>query len=64
MGRKNRNKKITKAETFYVAENYHQDYYIKNGEQPYCRLVILPKMEKLEKLLTRATLMQTYSIPV
>ena len=41
---------ITKAETFYVAENYHQDYYIKNGEQPYCRLVILPKMEKLEKL--------------
>ena len=41
---------ITKSETFYVAENYHQDYYIKNGEQPYCRLVILPKMEKLEKL--------------
>lgn len=41
---------ITKAQTFYVAENYHQDYYLKNGEQPYCRLVILPKMEKLEKL--------------
>ncbi|WP_379084840.1 peptide-methionine (S)-S-oxide reductase MsrA [Pedobacter sp. UC225_65] len=41
---------ITKAEPFYVAENYHQDYFIKNGELPYCRLVILPKMEKLEKL--------------
>lgn len=41
---------IVKAEKFYVAENYHQDYFIKNGEQPYCRLVILPKMEKLEKL--------------
>ncbi|SFH40334.1 peptide-methionine (S)-S-oxide reductase MsrA [Pedobacter insulae] len=41
---------IDKAETFYVAENYHQDYYIKNGELPYCRIVILPKMEKLEKL--------------
>jgi peptide-methionine (S)-S-oxide reductase len=41
---------IDKAETFYVAENYHQDYFNKNGELPYCRLVILPKMEKLEKL--------------
>ncbi len=41
---------INKASTFYVAENYHQDYFLKNGEEPYCRLVILPKMEKLEKL--------------
>ncbi len=41
---------IDKAEPFYVAENYHQDYYIKNGQAPYCRAVILPKMEKLEKL--------------
>lgn len=41
---------IEKAAPFYVAENYHQDYYLKNGELPYCRLVILPKMEKLEKL--------------
>lgn len=41
---------IDKATTFYVAENYHQDYYNKNGNQPYCRLVILPKMDKLEKL--------------
>ena len=41
---------IVKAEPFYVAENYHQDYFFKNGEAPYCRIVILPKMEKLEKL--------------
>lgn len=41
---------IDKASAFYVAENYHQDYYNKNGSQPYCRLVILPKMEKLEKI--------------
>ncbi len=41
---------IEKAQPFYVAENYHQDYYRRNGEQPYCRLVILPKLEKLEKL--------------
>lgn len=41
---------IEKAATFYVAENYHQDYYRRNGSEPYCRAVILPKMEKLEKL--------------
>lgn len=41
---------IAKASTFYVAENYHQDYFNKNGSQPYCRMVILPKMEKLEKI--------------
>ena len=41
---------IEKAKPFYVAENYHQDYFLKNGQEPYCRLVILPKVEKLEKL--------------
>lgn len=41
---------IEKAAPFYVAENYHQNYFLRNGEAPYCRLVILPKMEKLEKL--------------
>jgi peptide-methionine (S)-S-oxide reductase len=41
---------IEKAQPFYVAENYHQDYYLRNGEQPYCKAVILPKMDKLEKL--------------
>ena len=51
---------ISKAETFYVAENYHQDYYLKNGEQPYCRLVILPKMEKFEKLFKANVDMSSY----
>lgn len=41
---------IEKTQTFYVAENHHQDYYIQNKEQPYCRAVILPKINKLEKL--------------
>lgn len=41
---------ISKASTFYVAEGYHQDYFNKNANKPYCRLVILPKMEKLEKV--------------
>lgn len=41
---------ITRAQPFYLAENYHQNYFLKNADQPYCRLVILPKMEKLEKV--------------
>ncbi|WP_354331042.1 peptide-methionine (S)-S-oxide reductase MsrA [Pedobacter sp. CG_S7] len=41
---------INKAETFYVAEKYHQDYFNNNKDQPYCRLVILPKLDKLEKV--------------
>lgn len=35
---------------FYVAENYHQDYYKRNGNQPYCYFVIRPKLEKFEKV--------------
>lgn len=41
---------ITPTKTFYVAENYHQDYYNLNKENPYCKQVILPKLEKLESL--------------
>ncbi|WP_316742452.1 peptide-methionine (S)-S-oxide reductase MsrA [Pedobacter antarcticus] len=41
---------ITKAQPFYVAESYHQDYFAKNSNQPYCRLVVQPKIEKLEKI--------------
>ncbi|MEJ7692385.1 hypothetical protein [Daejeonella sp.] len=38
------------GQRFYKAEYYHQNYYNLNGREPYCRLVILPKVEKLEKL--------------
>lgn len=34
----------------YEAEDYHQEYYANNGNQPYCRLVIAPKMEKFKKV--------------
>lgn len=41
---------ITPFTNFFPAENYHRDYYNKNGYQPYCVFVIKPKLEKLEKL--------------
>ena len=41
---------ITPFKKFYVAENYHQDYYNSNGSQPYCYYVIRPKLEKFKKV--------------
>ncbi len=44
---------VTKLEPltkFYKAENYHQNYYVNNKNQPYCQMVIQPKMEKFEKV--------------
>jgi peptide-methionine (S)-S-oxide reductase len=35
--------------TFYPAEEYHQDYFRRNPNQPYCAVVISPKLKKLEK---------------
>jgi peptide-methionine (S)-S-oxide reductase len=35
------------AGVFHPAEPYHQDYYRNHSTQPYCRLVIRPKLEKL-----------------
>lgn len=34
---------------FYLAEDYHKDYYERNKEAPYCELVINPKLEKVIK---------------
>lgn len=41
---------ITPFKAFYKAEDYHQDYLSNNKRQPYCQMVILPKIEKFEKL--------------
>ena len=40
---------IEPAATFYVAEGYHQNYFNQNSEQPYCRFIITPKLEKFQK---------------
>jgi len=34
---------------FYKAEDYHKDYFKRNPQQPYCRLVIAPKIAKLRQ---------------
>lgn len=41
---------VAPLKNFYKAEDYHQNYYKLNGSQPYCRIVIKPKMDKLEKI--------------
>jgi peptide-methionine (S)-S-oxide reductase len=41
---------ITGVTKFYPAEDYHQNYYNTHGSQPYCYLVIRPKVEKFEKV--------------
>ncbi|WP_208683747.1 peptide-methionine (S)-S-oxide reductase MsrA [Flavobacterium sp. SLB02] len=44
---------VTKVEpfkVFYKAEDYHQNYYANNKNQPYCKMVIQPKIEKFEKV--------------
>ena len=46
---------VTKVEPFtkfYKAEDYHQNYYANNKNQPYCKMVIQPKIEKFEKVFT------------
>ena len=46
---------IVPLKNFYPAEDYHQEYYRDNPNQPYCRMVIRPKVEKFEKKLKAAT---------
>jgi len=40
---------LEKASTFYPAEDYHQNYFNQNGDQPYCAFVIKPKVDKFKK---------------
>jgi len=40
---------VEKLTTFYDAEQYHKDYYEHHKREPYCMLVINPKLEKVQK---------------
>jgi peptide-methionine (S)-S-oxide reductase len=40
---------VTPYDAFYKAEDYHQEYYRRNGRQPYCQVVITPKVTKFRK---------------
>jgi peptide-methionine (S)-S-oxide reductase len=40
---------IEKLSEFYPAEHYHKNYYQRNSGQAYCRLVIFPKLQKLQE---------------
>lgn len=40
---------VTPFEVFYPAEEYHQDYFVRNPGQPYCQTVIAPKVAKFRR---------------
>ncbi len=40
---------VAPLEVFYPAERYHQEYYRRNANQPYCQVVIAPKVAKVRK---------------
>jgi peptide-methionine (S)-S-oxide reductase len=41
---------VVEINNYYPAEDYHQEYYFANKQQPYCNAVITPKMSKLKKV--------------
>ena len=40
---------VVPLDIFYAAENYHQDYFANNPMQPYCQVVVAPKVAKFRK---------------
>ena len=40
---------VTEFDKFYVAEDYHQEYFARNPYQPYCQVVVAPKVSKFRK---------------
>lgn len=40
---------VSPFKEFYKAEEYHQEYYARNSRQPYCRVIIEPKIAKLRE---------------
>ena len=40
---------VEKLDKFYMAEDYHQEYFARNPYQPYCMAVVAPKVSKFRK---------------
>ncbi|MCA0426094.1 MAG: peptide-methionine (S)-S-oxide reductase MsrA [Bacteroidetes bacterium] len=49
---------ITAFTNYYPAEDYHQNYYNQNSDQPYCKFVVAPKVEKLKKVFGNSLLLK------
>jgi len=44
---------IKKMKQFYIAEDYHQNFYKTNTDYPYCKIIITPKIQELRKKLKK-----------
>lgn len=40
---------VEPAREFFMAEDYHQEYFANNGNQPYCQFVVAPKVKKFQQ---------------
>ena len=40
---------VSELKEFYIAEDYHQDFYNRNKTYPYCRIIIDPKIQKFKE---------------
>ena len=40
---------VEPAKKFFIAEDYHQEYYANNSSQPYCQFVVAPKVKKFQQ---------------
>ena len=40
---------VEAAKKFFIAEDYHQEYYANNSSQPYCQFVVAPKVKKFQQ---------------
>jgi peptide-methionine (S)-S-oxide reductase len=43
---------LAPASKFYLAENYHQEYFARNANQPYCQFIVAPKVARFRKQFT------------
>lgn len=40
---------LESAKEFYMAEDYHQEYFTNNPQQPYCQIIVAPKVKKFQQ---------------